>query len=115
MFTWSGIDGIFDACISFSKGAVDWNLSAKNLHYPHKETWLSKYLNKKALFDGTEGLLEDIGNMSFLQNIHATIMYVPYKRTTRIPRWNDVETVVSASFQRGIHEGTQFSYLHLIL
>ena len=28
---------------------------------------------------------------------------LPYKHTTRIPRWNDVETAVSTSFQRGIH------------
>ena len=26
-----------------------------------------------------------------------------YKHSTCIPRWNDVETVVSTSFQRGIH------------
>ena len=28
---------------------------------------------------------------------------VPYKHTTCIPRWNDVEMTVSMSFQRGIH------------
>ena len=27
----------------------------------------------------------------------------PYKHNRCIPRWNDVETVVSTSFQRGIH------------
>ena len=27
----------------------------------------------------------------------------PYKHTTWIPRWNDMETVISMSFQRGIH------------
>ena len=27
----------------------------------------------------------------------------PYKHTTCIPRWNDVETAASTSFQRGIH------------
>ena len=27
----------------------------------------------------------------------------PYKHTTWIPRWNDVETVVSSLFQCGIH------------
>ena len=27
----------------------------------------------------------------------------PYKHTACIPRWNDVETIVSTSFQRGIH------------
>ena len=27
----------------------------------------------------------------------------PYKHSTWIPRWNDVETSVSMSFQRGIH------------
>ena len=29
--------------------------------------------------------------------------YVPYKYTTWIPRWNDGETTVSTSFQRGVH------------
>ena len=29
--------------------------------------------------------------------------YYPYKHTMCIPRWNDVETTVSTSFQRGIH------------
>ena len=28
---------------------------------------------------------------------------LPYKHTTWIPRWNDVETAVSTLFQRGIH------------
>ena len=28
---------------------------------------------------------------------------VPYKHTPCIPRWNDVETVLFTSFQRGIH------------
>ena len=28
---------------------------------------------------------------------------IPYKHTTCIPRWNNVKTVVSTSFQRGIH------------
>ena len=28
---------------------------------------------------------------------------VPYKHITYIPRWNNVETTVSASFQRGVH------------
>ena len=27
----------------------------------------------------------------------------PYKHTTWIPRWKDVETAFSTSFQRGIH------------
>ena len=27
----------------------------------------------------------------------------PYKHTTWIPRSNDVETIVSTSFQRGVH------------
>ena len=30
-------------------------------------------------------------------------LYKAYKHTTWIPRWNDVETAVSTSFQRGIH------------
>ena len=36
---------------------------------------------------------------------HGWIVYlvhIPYKHTTWILRWNDVETVVSTSFQRGI-------------
>ena len=28
---------------------------------------------------------------------------LPYKHTTWIPRWNNEETVVYTSFQRGIH------------
>ena len=28
---------------------------------------------------------------------------LPYKHTAWIPRWNDMEMVVSTSFQRGIH------------
>ena len=36
--------------------------------------------------------------------LNIGILYMlPYKRTTWIPRWNDVEKVVSTSFQRGIH------------
>ena len=31
--------------------------------------------------------------------------HFPYKHTTCIPRWNDVETVVSKSFQRIMHVG----------
>ena len=46
-----------------------------------------------------------------LQQIYACILAIyrikvttePYKHTTWIPRWNDVETVTSTSFQRGIH------------
>ena len=30
-------------------------------------------------------------------------MKLAYKHTTWIPRWNDVETTVSTSFQRRIH------------
>ena len=33
----------------------------------------------------------------------ALIIKFPYKHTTSIPRWNEVETTVSTSFQRGIH------------
>ena len=37
-------------------------------------------------------------------NILRTLSYFdPYKHTTWIPRWNDVETVVSTSFQREVH------------
>ena len=28
---------------------------------------------------------------------------IPYKHTTCIPSWNDLETIVSTSLQRGIH------------
>ena len=39
--------------------------------------------------------------------MYSTFIYIyilhPYKHSTSIPRWNDVETVVSTSFQRGIH------------
>ena len=38
----------------------------------------------------------------FWDPCHNSQIY-PYKHTTCIPHWNDVETVVSASFQRGIH------------
>ena len=30
-------------------------------------------------------------------------VHTPHKHTTWIPHWNDVETTVSTSFQRGIH------------
>ena len=30
---------------------------------------------------------------------------LPYKHTTWIPRWNDVEKVVFTSFQRGVFVG----------
>ena len=34
------------------------------------------------------------------ENLEKSLLY---KHTMWIPRWNDVETVVSTSFQRGIH------------
>ena len=31
------------------------------------------------------------------------LLAFPYKHTTRLPRWNDVKTIVFTSFQREIH------------
>ena len=36
-------------------------------------------------------------------NLILIINKLPYKHIMWIPRWNDVETTISISFQRGIH------------
>ena len=42
-----------------------------------------------------------------INNIWKSKETFPYKHTTWIPRWNNVETAVSTFFQRGIHVGSK--------
>ena len=45
-------------------------------------------------------------SFSIISNLIASFKdetWQPYKHTTYIPLWNDVETVASTSFQRGTH------------
>ena len=46
---------------------------------------------------------ENIKMLTPFKLMGAAINYLPYKHSMWIPRWNDVETSVSTSFQRGIH------------
>ena len=64
---------------------------------------IAKIVNSyKALTIFAKGSISDIP----LDSEYASakdIKNFPYKHTTWIPRWNYAETVVSTSFQRGIH------------
>ena len=49
-----------------------------------------------------------IDNFEHISQVNLMLLFVTltihsYKHSTCIPRWNDVETNVSMSFQRGIH------------
>ena len=86
------VDGLYHRC--FTVDAMIWNC-----HFTSIMLQLSCQKNLKQILRIFHRFVKiNLGRSGILFQI-----YLPYKHTTRILRWSEVETTVSTMFQQGIH------------